>query len=147
MSDNLPAPTFSWLLASFTLIPICRFVDVVALHSMTVAVSKWGSPGPTSRCRGVSLWCTGPTRAPLKIHHYQLFYFSMILITSFALPRSSRSSRHFACMLILAARPFRAQPNILFSFIRQCQCCAPPAQPITFLLFSFVIVEKKGKVE
>ena len=78
---------------------------------------KWGSPGPTSRCRGVSLWCTGPTRAPLKIHHYQLFYFSMILITSLALPRSSRSSRHFACYVNLAARLFRAQPNILFSFI------------------------------
>ena len=120
-------------------------VTVAALQSIAVAVDdlpEWGSPGPTSRCRGVSLWCTGPTRAPLKIHHYQLLYFSMILITSFALPRSSRSSRHFACMLILAARPFRAQPNILFSFIHQCQYCAPPAQPIT-LSSSFVIVGKK----
>ena len=134
MSDNLPAPTFSWLLASFTVITICRFVDVVALHSMTVAVSKWGSPGPTSRCRGVSLWCTGPTRAPLNPTHYQFLQllFLLFIIKCFA-TRSSRgvsilSSLFCSCrarltprgpilcsrLFITLCRASLAQPNILF---------------------------------
>ena len=119
MSDNLPAPTFSWLLASFTLIPICRFVDVVALHSMTVALSKWGSPGPTSRCRGVSLWCTGPTRAPLKIHHCQFLQLLFLLFIIKTLCHALLAGRlnTFVTVLFLPRAFNAAQPNTLFSLI------------------------------
>ena len=68
-------------------------VTVAALQSIAVAVDdlpEWGSPGPTSRCRGVSLWCTGPTRAPLKTTHYQFVYFVI--------------SCHFACIATLIAQ-------------------------------------------
>ena len=51
--------------------------------------------------------------------------------TWFALPRSSRSLRHFACRFNLAARPFRAQPNILFSFISLSYAAHPSRNPIS----------------
>ena len=141
MSDDLAAPTFSrWLR------PRCS--QFVALWMLWLAahyccVAKMGiSRAHESVPRSFSL-VHGTDPCTTEDHPLSVVLFLNNRFTSFALPRSSRSSRHFACMLILAARPFRAHPNILFSFIRQCQCCAPPAQPIT-LSSSFVIVGKKN---
>ena len=105
-------------------------------HFVAVVLPKWGSPGPTSRCRGVSLWCTGPTRAPLKPTHCQFLQllFLLFIIKCFA-TRSSRgvsilSSLFYSCrasltprspilcsrLFITLCRASLAQPNILLSY-------------------------------
>ena len=75
---SLAAPTFSrWLrprCSSFVVVIVVAFVSLLML------LPKWGSPGHTSRCRGVSLWCTGPTRAPLKITHCQFLLFVLVVV-------------------------------------------------------------------
>ena len=72
------------------------------------------------------------TRPEEVISHTRPEVISQHVITIAACHHSSRSSRHFACMLILAARPFRAQHNILFSFIPLSFAAHPLRSPISF---------------
>ena len=72
------------------------------------------------------------TRPEEVISHTRLEVISQHAFTIAACHHSSRSSRHFACMLILAARPFRAQHNVLFSLISLFFAAHPLRSPISF---------------
>ena len=111
---------------------------------MLLLLPKWGSPGPTSRCQGVGLWCTGRTRAPLKTTHYHVVLFSNNLVTLSA--QLTAQYTCFVCCLILAARPFRSQPNILLSLISLFLFIAAPlARPNIFIIIIVMLSSKNQR--
>ena len=107
---------------------------------------KWGSPGPTSRRRGVYLWCTGPTRAPLKITHCQFLplLFLSFIIKCFA-TRSSRSVSILSSLFYSCRAPLTPRSPIPCSHLFINLCRASLAQPNILLSHKMVVQKKIGK--